>query len=55
MAVSEWDHRQLCPDGACNGVIGQEGTCKVCGRVAPDWGDERRRGLIARTEDDGEG
>jgi hypothetical protein len=52
MAISDWDHRQLCPDGSCVGVIGPEGTCKVCGRVAPDWGDERRRGLVA-PEDDG--
>jgi hypothetical protein len=58
MAISEWDRRQLCPDGACVGVIGPDGTCKVCGRVAPDWGDERRRGLVAAgddAEDDGEG
>ena len=47
MAVGEWDQRQLCPDGGCIGIIGPDGTCKVCGRVAPDWGDERRRGLIA--------
>jgi hypothetical protein len=47
MTVGEWDERQLCPDGACIGVIGADGTCKVCGRVAPNWGDERRRGLIA--------
>ena len=46
MAVGEWDERQLCPDGSCVGVIGPEGTCKVCGRVAPNWGDERTRGLI---------
>lgn len=52
MAISEWDQRQLCPDGACVGVIGPDGTCKTCGRVAPDWGDERRRGLVA-TDDGG--
>ena len=46
MSVGEWDKRQLCPDGACVGVIGQSGTCKVCGREAPNWGDERKRGLI---------
>jgi len=45
MALSDWDQRQLCPDGACIGVIGPSGTCTVCGRVAPNWGDERRRGL----------
>jgi hypothetical protein len=57
MAVGEWDQRQLCPDGGCIGVIGPDGTCKVCGRAAPNWGDERNRGLIdppddeARTDD----
>ncbi|HEX5063550.1 MAG TPA: hypothetical protein VFV99_29435 [Kofleriaceae bacterium] len=44
--MSEWDQRQLCPDGACVGVIGDDGTCKVCGRAAPNWGDERNRGLV---------
>ncbi len=46
MAVGEWDQRQLCPDGGCVGVIGPDGTCKVCGHAAPNWGDERKRGLI---------
>lgn len=57
MAISEWDQRQLCPDGACVGVIGPDGTCKTCGRVAPDWGDERRRGLVATDDagNDGDG
>ncbi len=32
--MSEWDQRQLCPDDACIGVIGDDGTCKVCGRSA---------------------
>ena len=44
--MSEWDQRQLCSDGSCVGVIGADGTCKVCGRAAPNWGDERKRGLI---------
>jgi hypothetical protein len=30
----EWDDRKLCPDGACVGVIGANGTCNVCGRSA---------------------
>jgi hypothetical protein len=47
MTVGEWDQRQLCPDGGCVGLIGKEGTCNVCGRVAPNWGDERTRGLVA--------
>jgi hypothetical protein len=46
MTVGEWDQRQLCPDGGCVGVIGPDGTCKVCGRAAQNWGDERKRGLI---------
>jgi hypothetical protein len=28
------DDRQLCPDGACTGVIGPDGKCKECGRSA---------------------
>lgn len=51
MAVGEWDQRQLCPDGSCIGVIGPEGTCKVCGHAAPNWGDERKRGLIEPEEE----
>ncbi|HEX3759622.1 MAG TPA: hypothetical protein VHW23_12995 [Kofleriaceae bacterium] len=55
MAVGEWDQRQLCPDGSCIGVIGPDGTCKVCGRAAPNWGDERNRGLITPPDDGAEG
>jgi hypothetical protein len=43
--------RLLCSDGACVGVIGSDGTCKVCGRVAPNWGDERNRGLVTDDHD----
>ncbi len=25
------EHRELCPDGACTGLIGTNGKCKVCG------------------------
>lgn len=28
--------RELCPDGACLGVIGADGRCKVCGTPSPD-------------------
>lgn len=28
----EWQERKLCPDGACNGVIGADGACNVCGK-----------------------
>ncbi|HET7506520.1 MAG TPA: hypothetical protein VFK02_36120 [Kofleriaceae bacterium] len=55
MAVGEWDERQLCSDGACVGVIGPDGTCKVCGRAAPNWGDERKRGLLEPDEPEDEG
>src|SRR5262245_3787888 len=27
------ENRRLCPDGACVGVIGADGRCKVCGRT----------------------
>jgi hypothetical protein len=54
MAVGEWDQRQLCPDGGCVGVIGPDGTCKVCGRAAQNWGDERKRGLIDDPSDEDE-
>jgi hypothetical protein len=52
--MAEWDQRQLCPDGNCIGVIGQDGTCKVCGRAAPGWGSERTRGLRDEAEADRE-
>jgi hypothetical protein len=28
------ENRQLCPDGSCTGVIGDDGTCKECGKSA---------------------
>jgi len=31
---STFDDRQLCPDGACTGLIGSDGKCKECGRSA---------------------
>ncbi|HEY3804711.1 MAG TPA: hypothetical protein VGL61_18975 [Kofleriaceae bacterium] len=46
MTGIEWDRREVCPDGACIGVIGDDGLCKVCGRAAPNWGNERTRGLV---------
>jgi len=52
MSVDEWDQRVLCPNGACNGVIGPDGTCKVCGHVMPNWGDERMRGLSDAPDED---
>jgi hypothetical protein len=29
---SDWDHRVLCSDGNCIGVIGPDGHCKECGK-----------------------
>jgi len=53
--MTDWeDDRLLCPDGACVGVIGPDGTCRVCGRAAPGWGDERQRGLRPPEEADAE-
>ena len=46
MSVDEWDYREVCPDGGCVGVIGSDGTCKVCRRVSPTWGNERERGMV---------
>ena len=50
MTVTEWDRREVCPDGACIGVIGDDGLCKVCGRAAPNWGNDRLRGLAENPE-----
>jgi hypothetical protein len=38
-----WDDRQLCPDGACIGVIGGDGRCTVCGTADPSWSPDRPR------------
>jgi hypothetical protein len=32
--TESWDERQLCPDEACIGVIGDDGRCKICGTAA---------------------
>lgn len=29
------DQRELCPDGACVGIIGPNGRCRVCGAHSP--------------------
>ena len=50
MTVDEWDHREVCTDGACTGVIGTDGRCKVCGKISPTWDNERERGLVAAAE-----
>jgi hypothetical protein len=45
MTATEWRYREVCPDGGCIGVIGDDGLCKICGRAAPNWGSDRARGL----------
>ncbi len=50
--MAEWDRRQLCPDGSCIGLIGDDGTCKVCGRAAPDAGGAYRSGPAEPIEDE---
>lgn len=32
-APADFDERELCPDGACIGVIGDSGRCSECGRA----------------------
>jgi hypothetical protein len=41
------ESRRLCPDGACIGVIGDDGRCGVCGRRAAP-------GAAAQAEPDAE-
>lgn len=33
--VEHWEHRVLCVDGNCIGVIGTDGKCKECGKPGP--------------------
>jgi hypothetical protein len=47
----DWDHRVLCPDGACTGIVGPDGICKVCGNAVPNWGNDRLRGLQEEPDD----
>ncbi len=30
----DWEHRRLCPDESCIGIIGPDGRCTECGRRA---------------------
>ena len=32
----EFDDRQLCSDGSCIGIIGQDGRCRECGLALAD-------------------
>ena len=45
--------RELCPDGACIGLIGPDGRCKVCGTVgASAVADPRHAGMRPQRSDD---
>jgi hypothetical protein len=28
----DWENRKLCSDGACIGVINEQGVCNICGK-----------------------
>ncbi|HXU01221.1 MAG TPA: hypothetical protein VN903_09530 [Polyangia bacterium] len=45
-------HRRLCPDGACIGVIGDDGRCRVCGRSASGGGKDAAPAGFVPTEDE---
>lgn len=38
------DRRELCPDGACLGVLGPDGRCKICGKPGPGAVENRGEG-----------
>jgi hypothetical protein len=51
MSEGKFDsHRRLCPDGACIGVIGDDGRCRVCGRATS--GEEAPAGFVARGQNE---
>ncbi|MFT3699748.1 MAG: hypothetical protein QM831_41760 [Kofleriaceae bacterium] len=31
---SDWVGREVCPDGACVGIINEQGVCNLCGKKA---------------------
>jgi hypothetical protein len=43
--------RRLCGDGACIGVIGPDGRCKVCSRP-DDGGSQESFGAVGLSDDD---
>ncbi len=53
-AEQEFDpsRRRLCPDGSCVGVIGDDGKCRECGRLDPDWTGERPSSTPAEAKPD---
>lgn len=47
------DRRELCPDGACIGVIGSDGRCGECGKSAPGGSRAAQPGSAASSQDEG--
>lgn len=54
MTDDDFAHRELCPDGACLGVIGPDGRCKVCGAVGSGPVAGALRDPVADHDDDDE-
>src|SRR5437868_1309576 len=52
MSLGSFDpsKRRLCPDGACIGVIGDDGRCRVCGRASDE--SAAASSFAPMTEDD---
>ena len=56
MSEGKFDpHRRLCPDGACIGVIGTDGRCRVCGRTAGGGKDAAPAGFVPAALEDESG
>jgi hypothetical protein len=45
------ENRELCPDGSCTGVLGDDGRCRECGRSAS--GEAPQASPSAEPEDGG--
>jgi hypothetical protein len=50
--IDEWEERQVCPDGACIGVIGADGRCNICGHTAPVEGGAYRATPAVQVDSD---
>jgi hypothetical protein len=48
-------HRELCPDGTCIGVIGQDGRCKLCGTPKQARSSEEAPSPSSEAAAEGEG
>jgi hypothetical protein len=43
----DFAHRELCPDGACLGLVGPDGRCKVCHMISPSSVRDPRLAALA--------